>query len=142
MGKIKQYKVVRSTGKRKEQKSVESYFPNEGEIQNPLSERRKAVEFAKNLYEVIRQANEDGLENFVTEYAINDLEANTFSVTVNAIIQEENGEEYEIEIYGELLQLMIDNWEIELDCYLENGYDTDGPVYNLDASGLNANYIT
>jgi len=108
---------------------------------NPIEQRRNAINFAKNISHVIYEGINEGVLPFKTSMALSEMEKESVFPYVSACVVEDDGGANELIIYGELIEIMIDEWDEELNCYIENEYDTGDAIYPLDASGFNRGNI-
>jgi hypothetical protein len=134
---IKGYKVTWKVGERGNLINEEKSFLGS----NPIEQRRNAINFAKTISHVIYEGINEGVLPFKTSMALSEMEKESVFPYVSACVVEDDGGVNELIIYGELIEIMIDEWDEELECYLENEYDTGDDIYPLDASGFNRGNI-
>ena len=134
---IKGYKVIWKVGEVGNLKEEEKLFLGN----SPLTQRSEAIAFADSISRVIYEGIKEGQLSYKTSLPLSEFHKQSVFPFVCVIFSEENKEDSFLEIRGEIPQILLDNLEEELDCYDDNGYDTDGPTYALNASKYYHGYV-
>lgn len=135
--KITGYKVSWRVGEVGNLKDEEKSFLGD----NPLVKRREAIAYAKTIGSVIYEGIQEGQLPFKTQYPITESDKQRVFPNVCALLADDNENIIPMEIYGEIMEILLDNLEEELECYDDNEYDTDGPTCFVNASKYNKGYV-
>lgn len=108
---------------------------------NPLTQRREAIQLAKSIGSVIYEGIKEGQLPFKTSYPSSESDKQRVFPLVCALLEDGNGDIIPMEIYGEIMEVLLDNLVEELEFYEDNDYDTDGPTYVVNASKFNRGYV-
>jgi hypothetical protein len=131
---IKHYKVERMTGLPGNTKTVESIFDV---ISSPIEVRRKAIDFAANLYAVITESS--GPLPFNPYLPILSKSKDPgLNIIVSAVLDNDD----ELIISGDFLENLLESWDEEVQIYLDEGYIYDKKLYSVDASIFYLGYVT
>lgn len=120
------YRVDRDNGVVGNLRNVETNFNVENN--NPLAARKAAINFAKNLFAEVRENAE--LVDFNPERPIQQGDEAGMDITVSVVYDDDD----ESVIYGSMMNVMLESWAQESENYVDNGYDTGGPLMRVDAT--------